>query len=308
MDGEREILLEAHGLEVRRAGQPVVRDLELELRAGEVVALLGPNGAGKSTTLAVLAGTLPAAAGVLRAGGRALSPVHPGARRCIGYLPERVPLYPEMTARRHLLFCARLQGLRGAEGCRAAEAALERCDLEPLAHRRAERLSLGQRRRLGIAMAVVHEPPVVLLDEPTVGLDPRQVEGVRRLVRSLGRDGAVLLASHALGEVQQSCGRLLIMAGGRIVHEGPVDGGAGCGELVVRFSGMPAGAAPQGIEGVRIVRRLEGDRWHLRVADADAADRLLATALREGWSLQEWIPYPLALEQRFLAATGEGAA
>ncbi len=304
MERGGEALLQARGLEVRRGGALVVAALDLELWPGEVVALLGPNGAGKSSLLAALAGALPATGSVQVVGTEANARRR---RRQVGYLPERPPLYPEMTPVGHLRFCARLYGLRGAGARAAAAAALERCGLAPVAQRCAGRLSLGQQRRLGIAMALVHEPPLLLLDEPTAGLDPRQVEGLLELLAGLGGERGVLLSSHVLAEVQRSCQRLLVLAQGRLVYQAPVRRPEGEGEVALRLGVPVSRAALEAVSGVRVREALGGGRWLLSLEDEAAAERLLAAVLEGGWQLLEWLPPELDLERRYLSVTAPGA-
>lgn len=300
MASEGEPLLQAVGLEVRRSGSRVLGPLDLELRSGDPVALLGPNAAGKSTLLAALAGVLPAS-GQLRLGSEALDAR--ARRRRVGYLPERAPLYPEMSPWEHLVFCARLYGLRGAGARDAARQALGDCRLEAVARRPAGRLSLGQRKRLGIAMALVHRPPVLLLDEPTSGLDPRQVDSLLALLASLGRERAVLLSSHVLAEVRRSCQRLLVLVAGRLVHESRLHGVGGAAEVVVRLGGDVGREALDAVAGVTVRQALGAGRWLLALDDAAAGQRLLSAVLAGGWPLLEWLPPSLDLERRYLELT-----
>ena len=208
-------------LEVRRLAKwfgrvPAVRDVSLGVARGQVVGLLGTNGAGKSTTLRMITGYLPPDDGWARIEGFDTLTHSRQARRRIGYLPESAPLYPEMRTRDYLVFCATLQGLRGRARTAAVDRVLDRCWLRQVRRKRIAHLSKGYRQRVGLAAALVHDPPVLVLDEPTNGLDPSQIHKMRDLVHELGRDRAVLVSSHILPEVESMCDRVVIMARGRV--------------------------------------------------------------------------------------------
>lgn len=224
----------------RLAGREVVQDLCLTLDRGEVLGLLGVNGAGKSTTLAMIAGVLAPSRGAVRIDGRDLAE-HPGlARSMVGYLPEQVPLYAELTVREYLDACGRLRGMAAAARRRAIDAVLARLDLGAVARRLCGALSLGLRQRVGLAQALLHEPPLLVLDEPGNGLDPVQTAGLRTLIRELGRGRAVILSTHLLPEVTAVCDRVAILHEGRLRHDAPLTDGAA---LERTFLAIAAGAA-----------------------------------------------------------------
>ncbi|HEY8348145.1 MAG TPA: ABC transporter ATP-binding protein [Symbiobacteriaceae bacterium] len=196
-----------------------VRDLTFRVEAGEVLGLLGPNGAGKSTTLRMLTGYLAPTAGTIRIAGRDLWQRPEESRALIGSLPDRPPLYREMTVRQYLTFAAALRGVPARLRRDRVEAVLRQLGLQGVAGRLVGNLSRGYQQRVSLAQAIVHDPPVLVLDEPTVGLDPVQIAEVRDLIRELGRNRTVILSSHILPEVEQLCTRVLVMDRGRVIAE-----------------------------------------------------------------------------------------
>jgi len=210
----------------RRAGRVAVRDLSLSLPRGQVLGLLGVNGAGKSTTLSMIAGVLRPDRGVIKLNGEDFLEHPELARTCIGWLPERAPLWPELTVTEHLDAHARIRGMSGAALRAARSAIIERLELQPLARRLAGVLSQGQRQRLGLACALVHRPALLVLDEPANALDPVQVAALRSLIREQAAAGtAVILSTHVLAEVTAVCDRVAILHEGALQQEGTVEAG-----------------------------------------------------------------------------------
>ena len=211
--------IEVKGLEKRYGDFEAVRGLGFSIGPGEVVGFLGPNGAGKTTTMRMLTGFIPATNGVARVAGHDIFTDAVNARRCVGYLPETPPLYPEMTPAGYVDFVARLKDVPRKGRKAAVERALERCGLLDVRHREIRQLSKGFRQRVGLAQAIVHEPPVLVLDEPTVGLDPIQIREIRALIRDLAATGrqTVILSTHILAEVEAICQRVILIARGRKV-------------------------------------------------------------------------------------------
>lgn len=197
-----------------------VRDVSLELPTGQVAGLLGPNGAGKTTTIRVITGVIPADSGLVTIDGHDISTHSARARRRIGYLPESAPLYPEMTPLGYLDYRGKLYGMDRKSRQRAALQALDRCRVGAMARRRIGALSKGYRQRVGLASAMLHDPPVLILDEPTNGLDPTQIRETRSLMRELAQDRTMLLCSHILPEIERTCDRVVVMAGGVIRADG----------------------------------------------------------------------------------------
>ena len=210
--------LAAKNLVHRYDGQTAVAGLDLDLCVGQAVALVGPNGAGKSTTLEILSGCLAPDEGSVSVNGENLYGPSRDVRRAIGYLPDRPPIYPELRVLDYLMFCATLRGVAKAKRREACDRALQRCGLAGQEQRVIGHLSRGYQQRLGIAQAIVHEPTIILLDEPTVALDPLQLQEVRTLICSLREHHAVLLSTHMLSEATACCNQVVIMLGGRLLH------------------------------------------------------------------------------------------
>ncbi|UEX78258.1 ABC transporter ATP-binding protein [Spiribacter halobius] len=295
-------LLRAEGLSVRYGRQVALREVSLSLRRGEVVGLLGANGAGKSTALAVLAGLQVPRSGRLWLDGRVAIPRALRARS--GLLPHRPPLHPELTVRQAVAHAAAVAGVPRRERADAVTDTLARCDLATVHARRAGNLSQGYRQRLGLALALVHRPEVLLLDEPTVGLDPRQLARFRALVRELAAGHAILLSSHALAEVRRTCDRVLVLHEGRLTEAGET---ATAGRRLLRLAPVPAASDLLALPGVASVEPLPEGYWHVTFkADGEAA--CLAALAAGGSRLEEWAPAGADLERRFLALTGSGAA
>ncbi len=213
----KDSLIHAEGVARRHAAHVVVSNLALDVPAGTALGLLGINGAGKSTLLRMLAGVLAPDSGRITIAGLDLHEDPRAARHLIGWLPERAPLYPELTVSEVLVFAARLRGLSRAPAQLAVARAIERCDLGEVRQRLCANLSRGFAQRVGLAQAIVHEPPVLLLDEPTAGLDPLQAQRLHSLLAELKHGRAIVLSSHQLAEVQASCDCAAIL------HEGTLD-------------------------------------------------------------------------------------
>lgn len=232
-------LLELDKVSRHRGGRPAVVDLSLSLQRGEVLGLLGVNGAGKSTTLAMMVGALIPDQGQVRIDGKDLIE-HPHiVQHQVGWLAEHAPLYVELTVTEHLDAIGRLHGLRGAALKERGQHMLESLQLQPVAKRLVRQLSQGQRQRVGLACALLHDPPLLVLDEPANGLDPVQIQQWRKLVRSLATDHAVVISTHALDEVTATCQRVAILHEGQLRHSGPVDGNTQ--ELQQQFMAIATG-------------------------------------------------------------------
>jgi ABC-2 type transport system ATP-binding protein len=274
---------------------PAVNDVSFAVDRGQVVGFLGPNGAGKSTTMRMITQFLEPDSGSIRIEGTPLAQAGRDAKRRIGYLAENNPLYGEMLVSEYLEFVGRLREL-GAERRSATEEAVAATGIESVYHRPIGELSKGFRQRVGLAAAILHRPDLLVLDEPTEGLDPNQRVEIRRLIGHLGRERTVLLSTHILPEVQFTCSRLLIINRGRIVADGPVDdllsrakGGA---RIAVEAAGTGIAERLGALEGVQAVEPREAENGRVRltlvtVGAEDLRPRIFELAKTDGWTLFE---------------------
>jgi len=291
-------MLTATGLVIRYGPRTAVSGIDLQLRRGEILGLLGPNGAGKTTVLRRLAGLLPGQAGSVDLDG-ADPATSAGARARIGYLPEDPPLYADDTAQQYVSYLAGLSGLPRRQRREAATVALERAGAGKLAGRLVGRLSKGQRQRVALAGAIVHQPDVLLLDEPSEGLDPRQMVSLRQLLAELKGKAAIVFSSHLLGEVQAVCDRVVVIDAGQVALERAVGAATG-NRLRVVVAGADAAAVRAALLAVAGVRTVEDGVCLVEtpaVAEAIAAD-----VCGRGWRLRELASVPDDLEAAFLAA------
>lgn len=305
-----ETLLRAEGLERYYGDRRAVAGVDVTLARGEVLGLLGPNGAGKSTVMRLLSGALPPSAGQIIIDGYDLLDNARAAKRSLGYLPELPPVYPEMAVADYLAYCAALRGVPRREVRAAVHSALERCALTDVRQRLIGKLSKGYQQRVGIAQAIVHRPRLVILDEPTVGLDPLQIRAVRELIGALRADHGVIISSHILPEIQSLCDRVIILNRGRSVYTGTlnaIDTADECA-YVIGLARPPALDRLTALSGVEAIEPLDAGRWRLVVRDEAAAQALLGQVLAQGWGLREWSPAHRSLERLFVALThGEDA-
>jgi len=304
-----EALLEVRGLTRHYGRQQALCGLDFTLSAGEVLGLLGPNGAGKSTCLRILAGLLAPSTGRVVIGGAdmALAPLR--AKRRLGYLPEQPPLYPEMRVEEFLRHCARLRRIPPGAISRAVARSMRLCDLTAVRQRLLGKLSKGYRQRAGIAAALIHEPELVILDEPTDGLDPVQIREMRALIAELGERCTVIVSSHALAEVQASCRRVIVLHEGRMLHDGPLDAARA---LRLRLARPPQPAALRRLALVAAITpatdAAEAGLYSVRLNDGAGAEQLAAAVVAAGWGLLELAPEQTDVERLFFRAIGTRAA
>lgn len=215
-------MIEAIGLTRYYGDFAAIRDVSFQVYEGEVVALLGPNGAGKSTTMKLLTGYLAPSAGVAKIAGHNMATDRLAGAAVLGYLPENGPLYLDMTPRGLLEFFAQARGLTGWYKQSRIEAVIELCDLKAVLNKPIRKLSRGYRQRVGMAQALLHEPKVLIMDEPTAGLDPNQIHEVRETIRQLGKNRTVLISTHILQEVEAMASRAIFIDAGRVVYDGAI--------------------------------------------------------------------------------------
>jgi len=298
-----EALIDAQGLYRHYGERVAVCDLSLELRRGEVLGLLGPNGAGKSSTLQMLSGNLAPSAGRISINGIDLLESPKAAKHCIGYLPEQAPLYLDLSVDEYLRYCARLHRIPHPEIGAALANTKRLCGLSEMGSRLIRNLSKGYRQRVGVAQALIHAPRVVILDEPTVGLDPIQIREVRALIRELGREHGVILSTHILPEVQAVCDRVQIIVAGRTVYNERLEvlnAQPQTGSFVASFQSTPALEALRSIGGVDQVEVMDSGGFRITLGQPGSVGALVAAAVANEWGLKELTPERASLEQIFM--------
>ena len=300
-------MIEVTGLTKRYNDITVVDDVSFAVARGEVLGFLGPNGAGKTTTMRMLTGYLPPSSGSVTIAGFDMQTHSLQARRHIGYLPEGVPLYPEMTVAGYLDHMARLRNM--SQRADAVERAMDLVHIADRADDRIGKLSKGQRQRVGLAQALLHDPDVLILDEPTVGLDPRQIIEVRELIRELGATRTVILSTHILPEVSMLCNRVVIIKKGRVVAEDTPTALTsrlqGSERIEMRLHQPPTDmSAIQQLPGVHSVSVEADGLLHIETeAGSELRPQLASLVVSQGWGLLELHKVTLSLETIFLELT-----
>ncbi|MCA9792791.1 MAG: ATP-binding cassette domain-containing protein [Candidatus Eremiobacteraeota bacterium] len=284
-----------------------VDGLTFEVDKGEILGFLGPNAAGKTTTMRMLTGYFPPTSGTARIAGHDVSDESIDVRRNVGYLPEHVPLYHEMTPYEFLTFAAAAKGIPGGERDKAVKLALGRCNLGPVENQLIGTISRGFKQRVGLAQAIVNNPKVLILDEPTVGLDPAQIRDIRELIRELAESSTVILSTHILPEVSATCSRVIIIAEGKIkaidTPRNLTSSLQGMARILVRV-GTDSDKVPSvlgAVEGINEVRRVEGNLYEVESdTGVDVRAELARTVIAQEWDLLELTPQSLSLEDIFL--------
>jgi ABC-2 type transport system ATP-binding protein len=301
-----------------------VNDVSFQVGKGEVVGFLGPNGAGKSTTLRILAGFLGMTSGKVVIAGHDIAQDSFQARRQLGYMPEAVPLYGEMRVSEYLKFRAELKGVPGRERRARVEQAMAEARVDDLAETLIHKLSKGYKQRVGLADALVARPPILILDEPTAGLDPNQIREVRELIRGLGERHTILLSTHILPEVEATCSRAVVIARGKVVGEGTLEElrsrrRSSRARLLLRpAEGAEIGALRVWVEknpGVRSVKVGEEEgvwgcevQWEKKVEDpGEALEKLVRGLVGEGYGVREATPAKATLDEVFAQLTDDAA-
>jgi ABC-2 type transport system ATP-binding protein len=312
-------VIEVQHLTKRYGPVTAVDDVSFKAERGEILGFLGPNGAGKTTTMRILTGYMPPSEGKAFVGGYDVQDKPIEAKRRTGYLPETPPLYPDMTVRDYLDFCARIKGVPRAERTARVKTSMERTRIADVARRHCGKLSKGYRQRVGLAQALLHNPEVLILDEPTAGLDPKQIIETRKLIKELGGDHTVILSTHILPEVSQTCNRIVIINKGRVVAVDSPDNltarlrGTETMLLQVDAAGADAAGVLNAVPGVSQVRVAENRDGvtSLEVESETGRDvrrELAAAVVGRGWGLLELRPMRMSLEEIFLHLTTEDTA
>jgi ABC-2 type transport system ATP-binding protein len=288
-------------------GREAVSNVSFTLSKGQVLGFLGPNGAGKSTTMKMLTGNLAPSNGSVKICGIDMIEHPKEAKALIGYLPEMRPLYKELTVDEYLTIAARLHRVSAGNIKKAVEVAKERCGLGHMSKRLIENLSNGYQQRVGIAQAIIHNPMVVILDEPTVGLDPIQIRDIRALIREVGAERSVIISTHILPEVEMVCDHVQIIDKGKLVFNGSIDvlkkqriGN----KLLISMLNPPSADELLKIAGITEVEVLSANQMRVRFADdAAPAEAIVQAAVKNNWGLHQIAPDQTSLEDVFVQLT-----
>ena len=296
-------IVQVLGLSHRYAKDWAVRDVSFKLTNGGIYGLLGANGAGKSTIMNVMCGVLFPTQGDVLVRGQSIRSAPIAAKTDIGFLPQQVPLYNEFTVSEYLRYCASLRNVRARRIRMAVEEAMERCGVQHFRHRLIGALSGGYRQRVGIAQAVLHKPALVVLDEPTNGLDPNQILAVRKLIKGIANDCTVILSTHILSEVEAICDYIKMIDEGKIVFEGSIVDYTNFVEpnsIIVDFAKSPDADELRKLPGVETSEALSGRKYRLRADSvAEVARAVVEASVARKWGLQEIYFERYTLEEVF---------
>ena len=315
---KEDFIIEAGNLTHYYGPQPAIEDVEFKVQRGEILGFLGPNGAGKTTTMRILTGYMPPTRGTVQIDGMDIVKDSLECRKKIGYLPETVPLHTDMTVKNYLTFMGSLRGMSRRSINEQLGNVIEICRLQDYYKTIVGKLSKGYRQRDGIAQAILHEPEILVMDEPTIGIDPIQVVETRRLIQDIGKQQTVVLSSHILPEVSMVCGRVLIINQGQIVAEDTPDNLAtrlqATQQILVEISSTNKKIQPvleniEGVTGVKRQRNTDNTTFEITVADGyDVRDAISKVIIENDCSLLSMQLNSMSLEQIFLKlTTSEGA-
>ncbi|NKB36330.1 MAG: ATP-binding cassette domain-containing protein [Gammaproteobacteria bacterium] len=302
-----ETLIEVSQLSCYYGDHCAVNEISFSVNRGEVLGFLGPNGAGKSSTMQIICGVLAATAGSVVVASHDIVEAAEKAKQHIGFLPENPPLYKDLTVDEYLLYCARLRKIQKNQLKQAMDNCKSRCGIHDYGKRLIANLSKGYQQRVGIAQAIIHSPAVVILDEPSSGLDPIQNLEIRELISELGSDHSVIVSTHILPEVQSSCNRVLIINRGKIVLDEKINQLEESGtqsSWTIALARPPLLEELEQISGVSLVRNIDGRRFRVVCENSVAAPALFTeTSVNKNWGLYELIPERESLEHTFLQLT-----
>ncbi|MEE9304543.1 MAG: ATP-binding cassette domain-containing protein [Thiotrichaceae bacterium] len=300
----QDVLLQASNLHRHYGRHHAVAGVSIRIHQGEVLGLLGPNGAGKSTMMQMLTGNIAPGSGQITIAGIDLLDDPREAKQHIGYLPEQPPVYRDMTVLEYLRYCAKLHGLVSHQLTSAVDFAMQRCGLTEVGKRLIGNLSKGYQQRTGIAQAILHQPSVVILDEPTVGLDPVQINEIRKLIRELGNDHSVILSTHILPEVKMICDRVQIMTQGKTAFEDTLEGlerRHGDPVLLLGFNHEIDTTKLEALQEIIKVENVGLGRYKVHFqGHQHFADTICKLAFAERWEITELTPQSSSLESIFL--------
>lgn len=305
-----EALVEVENLTRYYQKHRAVSHLNFTLKAGEVLGFLGPNGAGKSTTMQVITGNLAPSEGQIRIAGYDILEAPREAKQQLGYLPEHPPVYADAGVDEYLGYCARLHRIRRHQVGAAVAKVKQQCGLKDVGDRLIGNLSKGFQQRVGIAQALIHDPPVVILDEPTVGLDPIQIREIRELIRSLGSERSVILSTHILSEVQAICDRVQIIRNGELIYNATIDmlEHSRDTSILIALHRPPAEEVLHQLEVVDQVEALDSHRFRLILKPEASPESLVAASVQQDWGLYQLIPEQQSLEDLFIELTADDEA
>ena len=300
-----DVLVQVDNLSRYYQSHCAISHLSFSLKAGEVLGFLGPNGAGKSTTMQVISGNLAPSEGEVSIAGHDILDAPRAAKQQLGYLPEHPPVYRDASVDEYLKYCARLHRIPRNQVAAAVDGVKQQCGLEDAGRRLIGNLSKGYQQRVGIAQAIIHNPPVIILDEPTVGLDPIQNREIRSLIRSLGDEHSVILSTHILSEVQATCDRVQIIRAGEIIYSASTkalnQGHESSFKVALR---KPVNLEELlSLAGVDHAEALDNGRFRVFFAPDANPDALVEAAARQEWGLYELIPEQQSLEDLFIELT-----
>lgn len=307
-------MIEVSDLTKRYGPRTAIKGLSFEVKAGEIVGFLGPNGAGKSTTMRILTCSMPASEGTARVAGHDVFEQPLEVKRNVGYLPETPPVYLEMRVGEYVQFAARLHGVTKGSLKSAVDTAIGKTGLGDVRNRVIGNLSKGFRQRVGLAQALVHNPKVLILDEPTVGLDPKQIIEIRELIKSLAGDHTVILSSHILPEVTATCQRIIVINKGQIVAQDTMESLNARVRKGNLFSLMVKHANPEGVSAIRALNgvaniSVAGNKLVIegKTGSGEIRDSIVECAVRNQMGVLEFTAEKLSLEEIFLQLTTEEA-
>jgi len=302
---ESTALVEVENLSRFYQNHRAINHLSFTLNKGEVLGFLGPNGAGKSTTMQIITGNLAPSEGQVSVNGFDILESPRDAKQQIGYLPEHPPVYRDASIDEFLKSCAQLRRVKRAAITQSVLQAKQSCGLTEVGHRLIRNLSKGFQQRVGIAQAMIHNPPVVILDEPTVGLDPIQIREIRSLIKNLGIERSVILSTHILSEVQATCNRVQIIREGELIYNASIEAlnRGKDSSVCVALKNPPAIEALQKLEHVSHVEQKDDHRFHLFFDINSPAEILVKKSVEQDWGLYELSPDQQSLEDLFIELT-----